>query len=144
VSTSPSATDLFDRAAEAGDLGSVVFRGLGGFLLSIAYAVTQGAVTAAEIFLIPGQALASSLGDLVVAFFGEGAAGIVEAGAEATQTSLQGQYSVGPLTFALAIGSVLLGLYVIAQYRDEEDTGNLIPGLPFDVPFIGEEEEDED
>jgi len=90
------------------------------------------------------EALLASLGDLVVAFFGEGAAGIVEAGAEATQTSLQGQYSVGPLTFALAIGSVLLGLYVIAQYRDEEDTGNLIPGLPFDVPFIGEEEEDED
>ncbi len=73
-----------------------------------------------------------------------GPAEIVLAGVEASAQSILGPFNVGPFSFALAIISVLLGLLVLAYYRDEEPTGNLIPGLPTDVPFIGETEEGEE
>jgi len=47
---------------------------------------------------------------------------------------------IGGSIFAFFIGIAM----VVAWYRDERDTGNLLVGLPIDIPFIGETEEGED
>jgi len=137
-----SASELMETAADADNLGDLLFRGLGGILLAIGSAITTGILTLADVVIVPVQALTSALGDLTTAIFGSPAE-IVIAGAQATAQSLLGPFNVGPATFALSIASVLAGLYVIQLYLSEEETGNLLPGLPTDVPFIGAEEEDE-
>jgi hypothetical protein len=56
-------------------------------------------------------------------------------------------FDLGPFSFALGIGSVLLALYVLRAYISEEPTSNFFPGIPFDVPtpgFLGPEEDDKD
>lgn len=140
ASTSPS--DLLDRA-KGRDLESLMRQGVGGILLAFATGIISGVLSVADVVIKPVDALATALADLTIAIFGSPAQ-IVIAGAEETARSLTGAWSLGPLTFAMGIAAVLAGLWVISVYRDEEDTGNLIPGLPFDVPFVGEEEEDVD
>lgn len=138
-----SADELFDRARSAGDLQGLLKQGIGGSILAVFFGITSGILSVADVVIKPIDALGTALADLTTAIFG-GPAQIVLAGVEATAESILGPFNVGPLSFALAIAAVLAGLWVVAMYRDEEDTGNLIVGLPFDVPFVGEEEEDED
>ena len=138
MATTPS--DLLDRAKGADDLGGLVKQGVGGTLLAMSTAIISGILSLNDVVTEPLDALAGALAELTVALFGSPAE-IVFAGAQATAESLLGPFNVGPLTWALGIGSVLAGLWIIGRFRDEEETGNLIPGLPFDIPFIGEEEE---
>lgn len=138
-----TAEELLNRAKNADDLEGLLFQGLGGTLLALSVGLISGILSLADLVIKPIDAFGEALGDLVASIFG-GPARIVDAGIEATVASLLGPFSIGPATYALSIASVLLGLYVVNQYRDEEDTGNLIPGLPTDIPYIGEEEEDED
>lgn len=133
---------LLSQAGAARNLGTTLRKGIGGTLLA-ASSVTVGTILAGgEVVIQPVTAFAGALADLAVAIFGSPAR-IIIAGADATAASLTGIFNVGPLTFALGIGSVLLGLFLIGRYRDEEETGNFLPGLPFDLPFIGESEEGE-
>ncbi len=138
----PSASDLFDRARAARDLQSLLKQGIGGSLLAVFIGIASGILSVADVVIKPLDALATSLGELTTAIFG-GPAEIVLAGVEATAQSILGPFNLGPLSFALAIAAVLAGLWIVAIYRDEEDTGNLLVGLPIDIPFVGEEEEGE-
>lgn len=138
-----SAQDLFDRAKNAADLQSLLKQGIGGSILAVFFGLTSGILSLADVVIKPVDALATALGDLTTAIFG-GPAQIVLAGVQATAESILGPFNLGPLSFALSIAAVLAGLWVLSRYRDEEDTGNLIPGLPFDAPVVGEVEEDED
>lgn len=135
--------DLIDEAADAGTLENLLQRGIGGTMLAFSVVVIDIIVTAGQVVVQPMSALAGALAVNVDAMFG-GPAEVILAGVEATAASILGPFNLGPLSLALAVASVLAAFWVIAVYRDEEDTGNLIPGLPFDVPFIGEQEEDED
>lgn len=137
-----SAQELFDRARQAADLQSLLKQGIGGSILAVFFGITSGILSLADVVIQPVDALGTALGDLTTAIFG-GPAEIILAGIEATAQSILGPFNLGPLSFALSIAAVLAGLYVIAVFRDERDTGNLVPGLPFDVPFIGETEEGE-
>ena len=138
-------TDLFDRAASADSLSGIIFQGVGGVVLAGGTAITSGVLTLADLLIIPLSTLGVNAGDLLDAIFG-GSAQIINIGALTTAASLGpgGTFNVGPLTFALALGSVLAGLYVLRAYLSEEDTGNLIPGLPdIPTPGFGGPEEDE-
>jgi|GEM_PF-3758432 len=144
----PRVRRLFSRAANAGDLRTVIFQGIGAVLLAAGSAVASGVLTVADLIIIPVSALANAGGAFVEATFG-GAAQIINFGAIATALSIGpgGMFNLGPLTFALGIGSVLLALYLVVAYLSEDPTGNFIPGIPFDIPtpgFAGPEEDDED
>ncbi|MBO4248378.1 hypothetical protein IL252_11190 [Halomicrobium sp. IBSBa] len=138
---------LFDRAARADSLAGVVFQGIGAVLLAGGTALSSGVLTIADVIIVPVGSLTSEVGDLIGATFG-GAATIINAGALGTAVSIgpDGMFNLGPLSFALGVGSVLLAVYAISAYLSEEDTGNFFPGLPFDIPtpgFGGPEEDDQ-
>lgn len=135
-----TASELLDRAKNADDLGSLAQQGIGGILLALATGVITGFLSLADIVIKPANAFAESLARLTVAIFGSPAR-IIIAGAQESARSLSAGFAVGPFTFALGVGSVLLAIYVVGRFRGEDETGNLIPGLPFDIPFLGQEEE---
>ncbi|QLH83225.1 hypothetical protein [Halosimplex pelagicum] len=144
----PRVRRLFNRAAEAGDLRTVIFRGIGAVLFAGGSAVASGVLTVADLIIIPVSAMATASGELVSAIFG-GSAQIINVGAIATALSIGpgGMFNLGPLTFALGFGAVLLALYLVVAYLSEDPTGNFVPGIPFDIPtpgFAGPEEDDED
>ncbi|MFC6757889.1 MULTISPECIES: hypothetical protein [Haloarcula] len=140
-------SDLFDRAAEADNLASIIIQGFGAVFLAIGSAIASGIITVADVIIIPLSALANAGGDLVGAIFG-GAGQIIEFGALATALSIgpDGAFNIGPFTFALGVGAVLLALWLVTAYVSEDSTGNFVPGIPFDIPtpgFTGPEEEEE-
>jgi hypothetical protein len=144
----PRVQELFDRARDAGSLGAVIFNGLGAIFFAIGGAIASGILTVADVIIIPLSALANAAGQMVNAIFG-GAAFIIQIGAQTTGVSIQpgAMFDVGPFTFALGIGAVLLALYLVTAYVSEEPTGNFVPGLPFDIPtpgFGGPEEDDDE
>jgi len=139
---------LFERASSADSLAEVIFTGIGAVLLSIGTVLASGVLTVADVIIVPLQTLTTNAGELLDAIFG-GAAQIIDLGALSTALSIGpgGRFNLGPLSFALGIGAVLLGLYVVNAYRSEESTGNFAPGIPFDIPtpgFTGPEEDEED
>ncbi len=138
-----TAEELFDRARKASDLQGLLKQGIGGSILAVFFGITSGILSLADVVIKPVNALGTAVANLTTAIFG-GPAEIVLAGVEATVQSILGPFNVGPASFALSIAAVLLGLMVVAWYRDEPDTGNLLVGLPIDIPFIGEEEEGEE
>lgn len=144
----PRVRELFERAANAGSLGGVIFQGMGAVLLAIGGALASGVLTIADVFIVPLQALIGGVSDVIGSFFG-GAATIIDFGAIGTAISIGpgGMFNVGPLTFALAVGAILLAFWLMRAYVSEEPTSNVFPGLPFDVPtpgFLDAEEDDKD
>lgn len=144
----PRVQALFDRAANADSLAGLIFTGLGAVLLSVGTAMASGVLTVADVVIVPLATLTNAVGQLIDATFG-GAAMIVDFGAIATALSIGpgGMFNLGPFSFALGIGAVLLALYVLRAYISEEPTSNFFPGLPFDVPtpfLTGPEEDDKD
>jgi len=137
-----TASELFDRAKNASDLQSLLKQGIGGAILSVFFGITSGILSLADVVIKPVNALGTAVANLTRAIFG-GPAEIILAGVEATAQSILGPFNLGPASFALAVAAVLGGLFVVGRYRDEEETGNLLVGLPVDIPFIGEEEEGE-
>ncbi|MFC7026365.1 hypothetical protein ACFQJ5_16660 [Halomicroarcula sp. GCM10025324] len=95
-----------------------------------------------------GLALGEGIGDLIDAFLG-GGANIIQSGATESSTSLASGIwaQFGPFSFAVAIGSVVIGALIISRARQEESTSNIFPGAggidaPEWLPFVGEEEGD--
>lgn len=144
----PRVQRLFDRAASADSLVGVIFQGLGAVTFAFGTAIASGILTIADVVIVPIQALTTAVGDLVDAIFG-GAALIIDFGAISTALSIGpgAMFDLGPFTFALGIGAVLLALYIVTAYLSEEPTGNFVPGIPFDIPtpgFTGPEEDEGD
>ena len=137
-----TASELFDRAKNASNLQSLLKQGIGGAILSVFFGITSGVLSLADVVIKPVNALGTAVGNLTTAIFG-GPADIILAGVEATAQSILGPFNVGPFSFALAIGAVLAGLYLVGRYRGEDETGNFLVGLPIDIPFVGQEEEGE-
>lgn len=129
---------LLARAAKADSLAGLIFQGIGSILLAVGAAISSGVLTIADVVIVPLGILTDSVGGLIDAIFG-GSATIIQTGAISTALSIgpDGQFNLGPLTFALGVGAVLLALYAVSAYVSEEDTGNFVPGLPFDIPTPG-------
>ncbi|AZQ14535.1 hypothetical protein [Halorubrum sp. PV6] len=73
-----------------------------------------------------------------------GPAALIEAGSRISENAIMavfGETIAGILALPLTVALALASLYLLATFLDEEETGNLFPGLPFDVPVIGADEE---
>ena len=73
-----------------------------------------------------------------------GPAALIEAGSRISENAILavfGETIAGILALPLTVALALASLYLLATFLDEEETGNLFPGLPFDVPVIGADEE---
>jgi hypothetical protein len=138
----PSPQSLLNRAADSPDLAGILKQGIGATLLAVSAGVVSGVLSFFELITRPLDALAGAAASLTTAIFGSPAE-IIISGADETAASLTGAFSVGPGTFALAIASVLAGLWIVNAYLSEEETGNLIPGLP-DIPTPGLTDSEED
>lgn len=135
--------EAFRRASESDSLGESIRIGIGATITAIGMSLVSGIFTIADVVLKP----LTSLGD-VAAFGVEVIFGapldVILAGAEESMRSLTGGWSLGPFTLPFAVAIVLLTFWIVLQYLEEPETGNVIPSLPFDLPFIGAEEEGED
>ena len=145
----PRVQRLFERASSADNIGEVIFTGLGAILLAVGTALSSGVLTIADIFIRPANAFIGGVSGLVESVFG-GASTIIDLGALGSAISLgpDGLFS-SPLSFPIAVGIILLGIYLVIAFTSEEETTNFFPliGSGFDVPTPGftdaEEENDE-
>jgi hypothetical protein len=105
------------------------FEGSAGVLaaiLNVPVAVTEG-------FIGSVQAIAEA--------FLEAPLSVIVAGADTSSRAVGDFYVLAlPVGVALALASY----YMVQVYLKEEETSDFLPGLPFDVPFIGKEEDDGD
>lgn len=129
---------------ESGSLTNLVAKD---FLLPVTTLFASISLLISSIFDIPVQvfgAFASGVSNFVGTIF-NGAAQMLGVGASVSANSVQsGPWAqFGPLTFAVMIAAIIAGLYVIAWYRNLETTGNLVAFIPFDVPLVGSEGEEE-
>lgn len=130
------------RVIEASILGLVVspFIALGDIIRAIG-----------NFFSTPFLEGGNAIGQLINALF-TAPGSLIETGAQISEDTLAiflGDSLAGVLALPVAIGVVMLSLYFITLYLQEEETGDTLPGVPFDVPDIlgiqfGVEEEGEE
>jgi hypothetical protein len=72
-------------------------------------------------------------------------ASILSGSAEASvQSMTQGIWDVfGPFSFVIGVVVIVAAWRIINSQTEDEETGNLIPFFPADVPILGNEEEEE-
>lgn len=140
-----TASELFDRAKNAGDLQGLLKQGIGGSILAVFFGITSGILSVADLIIKPVDAIASSTSNVIRTIFD--VSDIIAAGITATADSILGSFNLGPFSFALSIGAVLLGFYIISRYLELGQTTNIgLFGTGIDVPTPGftDAEEDED
>ena len=118
-----------------GALTRLLFLPIAAFFVQAANAVEA----LSRIVIDPAIAFGAGVGDLVNSIFG-GSVNILDAGSSATVADIS-FFGIGG--FPIALGVVFIAAYGLARYTDQEETGNLLPFVPFDVPFIGNDEEGE-
>lgn len=142
MSASGSTVDsLFDRASNTTIAGAIT-TAVGVFILAPVRAFAEIVFAVSGVLTDPVGALTNAASALINAIFG-GAAYIIGEGAA---TSARNLGIFGAVAFIVAIAIVLGALWLVNAYVSEESTGNIIPGIPFDIPtpgFGGPEEEDE-
>ncbi|TKX78434.1 hypothetical protein EXE53_21165 [Halorubrum sp. SD626R] len=94
-----------------------------------------------NVFISPLGAFSDNLAAIVTALLGDGAAGIIEAGAEASQADVS-VFGIGG--FPVALGVALSGAFILSWYLSRQDTSDTIPFSFTDIPFIGVEEDPEE
>jgi len=104
--------------------------------ISIINAIADFATTP---FVGAGESIATLFDGLLT-----GPAALIKAGSAISETAIRsvfGETLAGILALPLTVALALASLYLLATFLNEEETGNLFPGLPFDVPYIGADEE---
>lgn len=136
-----------DLVKEHGSLAGVVMAIISTIFLMFANAAATFLSSLIEMFTIAMTMAAEGLGGFIQAIFA-GAGTIMEVGGAFTAEALQ-KFDI--LAFPVGLAIVLISLWMIAQYRQEQETGDLLPGLPVDVGNIpllggvfGTREEDEE
>jgi hypothetical protein len=131
--------------AEGRNPVSVLQEGFVAFIIGV-FANVIGVVDA---FFGIYESVLTAIGDAaslnVFAFLG-GVGRIVSAGVESTVNSILpgAAFDLGPLSFALGIASVGVGLYVAGIFLNQATTGDTVLGVPFDIPGLGTDEEGEE
>ena len=120
-----------------GALTRLLFLPIAAFFIQAANAVEA----ISNVFIDPLAAFADGLGGIVTALLGDGAADIIRAGAEASQTDIS-VFGIGG--FPVALGVALSGAFVLSWYLSRQDTSDTIPFSFTDIPFIGVEEDPEE
>jgi hypothetical protein len=116
-----SALEIMDEAIsgiqEAGSFSTWVRNaGIGTIILSLVVAISNGILSLGETFLAPFRAIASGLGRAIEGTFGA-AIGVIDAGGTATELSfLEGAAAaLGPAAFPVAVGSVVVAIWVLSR-----------------------------
>lgn len=140
MSASGSGTDWI---SELNDLSSVsdldsaltklLFAPIAAFFIQAANAVEA----ISRVFIDPVVAFAGGTGSVVNALFG-GSASVIDAGAAATVSDVD---VFGVLGFPVGLGIVAVSGFLLVQYLQQPNTGDLIPLSFTDIPFVGVEEE---
>jgi len=133
-----------------GQATTVISAGLLGVFVSPLVAFGDIVDGVANFFSTPFMEGGDAIGALFNALL-EAPANLLETGAnvsEDTLTVFLGDSLAGVLALPVAVGVTMMSLYLIMIYLNEPETGDTIPGLPFDVPDVGPlqlgvEEEDE-
>ncbi|OYR61154.1 hypothetical protein DJ71_24400 [Halorubrum sp. E3] len=135
-------TDWVDRLNDVssvdnldGALTRLLFLPIAAFFVQAANAVEA----LSRIVVDPALAFGNGVGSIVTSLLG-GSADVLEAGAAASAADVS-FFGIGGLPVAL--GVVFIAAYGLARYTDREETGNLLPFVPFDAPIIGNDEEGE-
>jgi hypothetical protein len=120
-----------------GALTRLLFLPIAAFFIQAANAVEA----TSNVIISPLGAFADGLGSIVTSLLGDGAAGIIEAGAEASQADVS-VFGIGGFPVSLAV--VFAGALVVSWYLSRQDTSDTIPFSFTDIPFIGVEEDPEE
>ena len=129
--------------SEGGSAARVLTSSILGVLISPVVAVVDVIDAIATFATAPFEGAGESISTLFDGLL-TGPAALIEAGARISEnaiTSVFGAELGGILALPLTVALALASLYLLATFLDEEETGNLFPGLPFDVPIIGADEE---
>jgi hypothetical protein len=102
-------------------------------------------------FSVPFAETADSVADLQGAFL-QAPARLLESGAQISESAIAsvfGETVAGIFALPITVGIVVLSLFMVVQYLQEDETGDTLPGLPVDVPDVfglelGVQEEGED
>ncbi|TKX82044.1 hypothetical protein EXE53_00070 [Halorubrum sp. SD626R] len=120
-----------------GALTRLLFLPIAAFFIQAANAVEA----ISNVFINPLGAFAGGLESIVRSLLGDGAAGIIEAGAEASQADIS-LFGIGGFPVSLAV--VFAGAFVLSWYLSRQDTSDTIPFSFTDIPFLGVEEDPEE
>lgn len=94
-----------------------------------------------NVIIAPLGTFASGLEAIVQSLLGDGAAEIIEAGAEASAADIS---VFGIASFPVGLGIAFVGAFVISLYLSNQDTSDLLPFSFSDIPFLGVEEDPEE
>lgn len=129
-----------------GDAGKVLSASIIGLIVSPVVAVIDVVNAVANFFAQPFNNAGDAIGSLLTGLF-EAPGNLLTAGADISETALRsalGETLAGTLAFPITVGIVMFALYMVVRYLREDETGDVLPGLPIDVPtdIFGVEEED--
>ena len=134
-----STISFLDRG---GDLGTLLQGAIFGTLVSVATGGINLVQSIVGLAVAPVDSLATATTAAVDAVIVE-PLGIIAETAGVSATAIGDQF--GPFAFLVGLGVVLIGMYAVTQYLQEEETSDvsIVPGVP-DLPFIGVTEEGEE
>lgn len=134
------ATNFF---SEGGNIGTAINGMVLGLVASVYIGFTTVLNALVDLIVAPLASFGEELAVLIAGLL-PGEILSVTQSTSATQISVQ----FGWLAFPVGVGMVLVTLMMVTIYRNEDETGDLIPGLPFDAQdvtfgLLGTEEEAE-
>lgn len=125
-------------------LSDALVSGVGGVIATFFIGLALVVDSIRRLITDPLFAMGSAIADFMDGLIG-GASDIIRQGVETSVQSIApGQmWAVGPLTFALSILAMGVGLYALAWVLGRAETSDAIPFTFTDIPFIGVDEDDE-
>jgi len=129
-----------------GSAGKILSASMIGLVVSPFVAFADVIKAIGTFFAEPFSSAGEAVGALLTGLF-QAPGDLLDAGADISEQALRvalGETFAGILAFPVTVGLVMLGLYLIVLYLREDETGNVLPGVPVDVPtsIFGTTEED--
>ncbi|WP_026190414.1 hypothetical protein [Halomicrobium katesii] len=137
-------TGITNFLQDDGSAGKVLSASFIGLVVSPFVAFADVVQAIGTFFAKPFSGAGEAISALLAGLF-EAPGDLLDAGADITETALRtalGETLAGIIAFPLTVGLVVLGLYIVTLYLREDETGDTLPGVPVDIPFVGVEEED--
>lgn len=124
--------------SSGGSITTLFTSSIAGLIISPIIAGIDIINAVAAFFTTPFVEGADATANLTAAFL-DAPANLLESGARISEGALAvfvGESLAGILALPIATAVVLLSLFLVVQFLQEEETGDTLPALPFDVPDI--------
>lgn len=130
---------------QGGDVTRLLTAFIVGLPASVFVALGDIIAAVGTFFSTPFEEGGNAIGQIIWALF-TAPASLLETGSQVSEDALRQYFGgslAGLLGIVIAFGLTLIVLYMITLYLQEAETGDALPGLPFDVPTdtLGVEEE---